>query len=65
MSYDVVAIDINRNTVRLIANGKSLANAEAIVMMAIARRGLEEELFSEVVSGTYNDGDKWEGEVKP
>ena len=52
---------IGDNTVRLIAEGKTLRNAEAIVNMAVMRRGVETEFFSEVSSGKYKTGDKWNG----
>lgn len=62
--YDVVAVDMNSNTVRLIAKGKTLANAEAIVAMAVMRRGIEEEFFAEVQAGKYRDGDQWASEAR-
>ena len=61
MNYDVVAVHMNTNTVRLIAENKSERNAEAIVMMAVGRRGVDEEFFSGVPHGRYKEGDKWNG----
>jgi hypothetical protein len=57
--YDVVAVRIDDNSVRLLAEGKTKPNAEAIVNMAIARRGLDTEFYSDVPAGTYRAGDKW------
>lgn len=60
MTFDVVAVGLETNKVRLIAENKSERNAEAIVMMAVGRRGVEEEFFSEVPHGKYKEGDTWE-----
>lgn len=57
--YDVVAVDHTTKSVRFMAQGKTLDNAEAIVSMAVMRRGLEEEFFVEVPAGTYKEGDAW------
>lgn len=43
--YDVVAVNIETSAERFIAQGKTLENAEAIVEMAVARRGVDEEFF--------------------
>lgn len=59
--FDVVAISIDDSTVRLIAESKTLRNAEAIVSMAVMRRGVDEEFFAEVPAGTYKNSDKWRG----
>lgn len=59
--YDVVAINIQTNSMRMIATRKTIQNAEAIVSMAVMRRGLDEEFFSEVPAGKYKDGDQWSG----
>jgi hypothetical protein len=65
--YDVVAVNMKTSEVRLIATGKDHGNADAIVKMAIARRGLDEEFYSEVIHGHYEEGDKWKGkgDIKP
>lgn len=59
--YDVVAIENHSGRVRRIAEGKTEDNAEAIVKMAVMRRGLDEEFFAPVKAGAYNDGDQWKG----
>lgn len=59
--YDVVAVNIESKLVRLIAEDKTLENAEAIVTMAVMRRGVDEEFFAEVPQGRYKEGDKWTG----
>lgn len=43
--YNVVAVRIANGERRLIAENKTERNAEAIVMMAIARRGVDEEFY--------------------
>jgi len=61
--YDVVAVNLETNKetnkVRFMAQGKTLPNAEAIVSMAVMRRGLDEEFFAEVPAGKYQEGDSW------
>lgn len=59
--FDVVAVNMDTEKVRLIAEKKNERNAEAIVMMAVGRRGVEEEFFSEVPHGKYKEGDVWAG----
>lgn len=59
--YDVVAVDQKTNTTRMIAEGKTLRNAEAIEMMAVARRGVENEFFAVTPAGKYKDGHRWCG----
>ena len=60
--FDVVAVNLHTNSVRLIAQKKNRRNAEAIVQMAVMRRGVEEEFFCEVSAGKYKTGDTWTGQ---
>lgn len=63
--YDVVAVKIGgKNTVRFMAEGKTLPNAEAIVKMAVMRRGVNDEFYCEVPAGLYKEGERWEGREK-
>jgi hypothetical protein len=56
--FDVVAVRLDDpNQRRLIAERKTERNAEAIVMMAVARRGVEEEFFDVVPHGTDRTND--------
>lgn len=48
--YDVEAVNIETSERRKLATGKTLANAEAILNMAIMRRGLDEEFYEVVRS---------------
>lgn len=57
--FDVVAVGIDSNVVRLLDTGKTKENAEAIVKLAVMRRGVNEEFFAEVPAGKYRDGDQW------
>lgn len=57
--FDVIAVSIRTNKVRLLATNKSAANAGAVVMMAVARRGVGDEFFLEVDHGQYKDGDSY------
>ena len=59
--FDVVAVNLKTKKVRMIAECKTGANAEAIETMAVIRRGVEEEFFSVISHGEYKDGDKWRG----
>lgn len=59
--YDVVAVDIQNKTVRLMAHEKTSKNAEAIILIAIARRGVEKEFYVVVPAGLYQGGDTYHG----
>lgn len=65
--YDVIAVNVKTNKVRFLATEKDHANADAIVKTAIARRGLEEEFFTETIHGQYAEGDDYAGkdDVRP
>jgi len=57
--FDVVAVNIETNRIRLIAVSKEEGDADAIVEMAVMRRGVDEEFFSTVPASKYSDGDFW------
>lgn len=59
--YDVVAVSLKDYTVRFLAERTSERNADAIVTMAVMRRGVEDEIFAAVPTGTYQPGDTWTG----
>ena len=46
--FDVIAVEIATGKKRIIAENKTEEDAEAIVMMAVMRRGVEEEFFKAV-----------------
>ena len=62
--FDVVAVDLKSNQILWVERKKTLPNAEAIVSMAVMRQGVEDRFFAPVAHGTYNEGDRWEGERK-
>jgi hypothetical protein len=57
--FDVVVVSLDTNKVRIIASGKTKDNAGAIVSMAVMRRGLDEEFFSECPHGSFADGEEF------
>lgn len=59
MKYDVIAVSLATKVVRLIAEGETARNADAIMKMAVARRGVDTEFFVAVSAGSYRDGEKW------
>ena len=59
--FDVVAVSLSTHRIRLIGENESKANAEAIVSMAVVRRGVNDEFFVAVSAGTYKDGAEWRG----
>lgn len=46
--FDVVAINIKTGERRILDTGKTRENADAIVMMAVVRRGVETEFYKMV-----------------
>jgi len=46
--YDVIGVNIETGAERFIAHRKTLPNAQAIVNLAVMRRGVDEEFFKEV-----------------
>jgi hypothetical protein len=46
--FDVVAVDLTTNAERVMERGLTHKNAEAYVMMAVMRRGVEDEFFKTV-----------------
>ena len=44
--FNVVAVSIANGATRVIAENKTRANAEAILRMAVGRRGVEEEYYN-------------------
>lgn len=57
--FDVIAINTKNYKVRILAKDKDKNDAEAIVKMAIVRRGAEEEIFTTASAGRLKDGDEW------
>lgn len=60
--YDALRVNISDGLVECImAANKSEANAEACCMMAIARRGLDEQFYPVAEHGKYKVGDIYQG----
>ena len=60
--FDVVAINLKTSKVRIFARDKDEANADAIIRMSVARRGVDEECYGTTAPGKYNDGDTYDGD---
>ena len=59
---DVLAVTIAApHTVRIMAQQKSLDNAEAFIKIAVWRLGVATEYYVTVPDGTYQEGEKWIG----
>ena len=61
MCRDVLAISLETKRVRILAEDETVDDAKAIVTMAVIRRGVEEEFFSHVKTGSYKNGELWKG----
>ena len=58
---DVLAVSLTTKKVRFMAQGLDEESAEAVVEMAVYRRGVDEEFFTVVKADSYADGDTWKG----
>ncbi|MDZ4346124.1 MAG: hypothetical protein U1E51_27240 [Candidatus Binatia bacterium] len=63
--FDVIAVNFNTMRVRLFSRNRNSKNAEAIINMAVIRRGVDEEFYTEVVAGKYQEGDEYKGKGEP
>ena len=60
MTYDVLEVDIaSGEVVGVMAQDKDERNAEAVMKMAVIRRGVEHSIYVTVPSGTKSIGDTW------
>jgi hypothetical protein len=58
--YDVIEVGMEKpHPVRLIEKSKSLKSADAIIAMAVARRGVGDHFFTTVSPGSYQDGEPY------
>ena len=55
--FDVIAVELDLNTVRLMNEGLLWGEAEAVVNLAVLRRGVDSEFFVAAKTGTYQTGD--------
>lgn len=58
--FDVVAVNLKTSKVRMFGENQTARNAEAIVKMAVMRRGCDEEFYTEAPAGKYKDGDTFD-----
>lgn len=55
---DVIEVQIKApHTIRVMATGKTKANADAFISMAIMRRGCESQFYTTAPVRQYRDGD--------
>ena len=63
---DVLAVNLKTKQVRLLTEQPQTPdNAEAFVMMAVIRLGVEEEFFVAVEAGTYREDETYRGQKVP
>ncbi len=60
--FDVIAVNIKTGIISIMGEGKDARNAEAVILMAVMRRGVNEDFYVDVPAGTYKDGDTFKGE---
>lgn len=59
--FDVVAVCLKSNRVSLVSERLTEKNAEAVVSMAVLRRGNDDQFYASVPTGLYLEGDAWDG----
>ncbi len=63
--FDVVQVNYATKAVTIMATNKSERNADAIIDMAVMRRGIEEGYFTMAPAGRFKDGDTYFPEDEP
>lgn len=59
---DVIEVEIAApHRVRVMERNKTDEDAEAIIKMAVARRGVEKHFYTKTTCGSYKDGDVLKG----
>jgi hypothetical protein len=53
--------NLDENKTAMLRHGRTITEPEAVIEMAVMRRGIETEFYAEVESGAYKDGDEWRG----
>ena len=61
--FDVIAVDLETNKVRIITTAVSEDSAYALETMTIERQGCEKAFFAVVETGTFKQGDEWNYEL--
>lgn len=57
--FDTVAVNIKTKKVRIFGRNNDQRNADAIIRMAVMRRGVDEEFYVNTKTGKYNVGDDY------
>lgn len=57
--WDTLAVNHKTDKVRMLGERKDKPNAEAIMNMAIMRRGCDEEFYVVVPAGLFHEGDTY------
>ena len=57
--YDVISVNRATGDIDLVSKGRTEADSEAIVKMAVRRRGIDRDFFVQVEGGKYKAGDVW------
>lgn len=57
---DVIAVNLETSKIRMFGENKTMRNADAIIKMAVARRGCDEEFYTEAPAGKYKEGDTFD-----
>jgi hypothetical protein len=58
--FDVVAVSLDNRNVLWTMGPRDERNAEAIIMMAVERQGVEDRFFTTCKPGKYAQGDHYE-----
>lgn len=61
---DVLAVDLETHKVLIIAERKTPRNANAIIEMAVIRRGVDVDFYVDVPTGAYRHGDVYPSAAK-
>lgn len=58
--FDVIAVNLKTSKIQMFDENKSEANAEAVVNMAVMRRGCDKEFYTLTPAGKYKEGDTFD-----
>ena len=60
---DVIAVNIEKKTIRILSRARTPENAETIITMAVMRRGVDTEFYTTVPANKFKDGDDYFAEA--
>jgi len=61
--FDVAAVEMATHKIELMAERKTILEADAIEMIAVRKRGVETHFYVTIPSGKYKNGDEWNPKV--